>query len=214
MRQGWLLASARVRDGVARRPSAEVCAVFAHGFMAGAAVMDPLRQSVSDNLGLDTVAFEYSPLASFERTATRLASVARMASAGRPLILVGHSLGGLLARHAVAFESLAPALLLTIATPHLGTERATGVPGSLGRALRPGSDILAKLPRVSRVPHVAIVAGADTVVPLSSAAAHGAEVHTLPSVGHNEILFHADAHALVCDKIRQRTVCEYPEPTF
>lgn len=205
MRQGWLLASSALRKSVKRRPNAPVCAVFAHGFMAGGAVMDPLRRSVSQNLGLDTIAFDYAPLASFERTTKRLASVARMASAGRPLILVGHSLGGLLARHAVEFEALTPALLMSIATPHHGTERATGVPGSLGRALRPGSDIVASLNRESRVPHVSIIAGADTVVvPLSSAAAHGAEVHTLPGVGHNEVLFHADTHTLVCDSIRQR----------
>jgi triacylglycerol lipase len=206
MRQSWLMASAGVRESIRRRPYSEACVVFAHGFMAGAAVMDPLRRSVSHNLGLDTVAFEYGPLASFERTAKRLASVARMASAGRPLVLVGHSLGGLLARHAVEFESLSPALLLSIATPHRGTERATRLPGSLGRALRPGSDILTKLPNTSSVPHVSIVAGADTVVvPIASAAASGAEVHILAGVGHNEVLFHSDAHDLVCEFIRRRT---------
>lgn len=210
MRQGWLIASAGLRRSIKRRPKSRACAVFAHGFMAGAAVMDPLRRSVSENLGIDTVAFDYGPLASFDRTAKRLASVARMASAGRPLVLIGHSLGGLLARHAVEFEALSPKLLLSIATPHQGTERATGVPGSLGRALRPNSDILANLPSTSRVPHVALVAGADTVVvPLASAAASGAVVHTLPSVGHNEILFHTEAHAIVCDSIRKRTGSDY-----
>lgn len=202
MRQGWLLASSPVRRPVPRRPHATACAVFAHGFMAGPAVLDPLRQRVTESLGLDTVAFEYAPLASFERTARRLASVARMASSGRPLVLVGHSLGGLLARHAIEFESLTPHLLLSIATPHRGTERAVAVPGSLGRALRPGSAVLTRLPTESSVPHIAIVAGADTVVvPPTSAAASGAEVHTLHGVGHNEVLFHADAHALVCRSI-------------
>ena len=56
--------------------------------------------------------------------------------AGVPLVLVGHSMGGLVARHLAAAQPDLAAGLVTIGTPHRGSEAADRVSAfRLGRAL-------------------------------------------------------------------------------
>ena len=70
-------------------------------------------------------------------------------------------------------------------------------PPSLRPILAPDSLILTRLKEGRSanldIPHTAFVAGADMMVrpPTSAGQLHGAEVITLPHVGHNEILYHA-----------------------
>lgn len=204
-RQGLLIARRWMRgperDFETRAPHV----LFVHGYLAGGAVFDPLRDHVEARLEHATSDFDYGPHRAFESVADELAQQAASVPHDAALVLVGHSLGGLLARWYV--EELGGAErvsgLVTLATPHGGTERARAAPGSLGAALRPGSAVLRRLGRASSVPLVSLAGGADRVVPVASASAvEGAQVEVFPGVGHNELLYDRRVHEAVVRAVR------------
>lgn len=188
--------------------------LFVHGFMAGGSVFDPMRTHVESVAGVETVGLSYGPLESFERIAERVAALARLSSHGRPLTIVGHSLGGLLARWYLqelggAVDQGGPVdRLITIASPHAGTDTARFAPGSLGNALRPGSIILQRLRerrgQADGVAHVAVVAGRDRMIspPESAGAIERADVHHFDDLGHNEALFDPRVVDLIARSVR------------
>ncbi|MBW2460696.1 MAG: hypothetical protein JRH11_03555 [Deltaproteobacteria bacterium] len=204
VRQGRLLARAAGRTPP--RVTGERVAVFVHGYMAGGAVFDPLRARVERELGISTIDFSYGPLGSFDAVLTRFAAHVEAAlPEGVQVSLVGHSLGGILAR-AFLHEhpgGIAVDQLLTIATPHAGTRAVRFLPVGPATALKPGSAVLSSLeehrgkrPDVTRV---ALIAGADALCsPVASAGElPGAEVHHVDGVGHNEVIFDERVHDLV-----------------
>ena len=67
----------------------------------------------------------------------------------RKVDIVAHSLGGLIARMAVADQGLARAIktLVTLGTPHAGTHTARYADTAIVRQLRPGSPLLNRLAR-------------------------------------------------------------------
>lgn len=212
-RQGWLIGARTLgwSDRAVLEPESTHAVAFVHGFMAAGPVFDPLRAQVEAD-GMDTLDFTYASTGRFERIAAELAARLHTAADGRRLALVGHSLGGLLARWAMQKHGVPAETLITIATPHAGTEIARRWPLPLARALRPGSEVLAELAPPT-VPHLAIVAGRDTMVrPVSSAAADGARVHWLHEVGHNAVLYDDEAHRLVTGALRswRRRSAEHP----
>ena len=180
--------------------------VFVHGLMAGPGVFEPLRRRAEARHTLPTALFGYPSWLRFEAAAERLARFLETAGEGRaPLVLVGHSLGGLLARwwlqeHDGARRTRA---VLTLATPHAGSRLATRLPGPLAEALRPEGWVVRRLREgeglLHRVPHRAAVAGLDHLVtpPESAAAAPAVQVLRLPDVTHNALLFRPEvAHLL------------------
>ncbi len=192
-----------------RRPTprlveAERVVVFVHGFMAAGPVFDPMREHVEERTELPTVDFTYGPLATFEQIVTSFAAhVDRVVPPGARVSLVGHSLGGVVARWFLQEQGGHERVdrIVTMATPHAGTASARFAPGSIAAALRPGSPIIARLAAgcsALPVPHVAIVAGADRMcMPPDSAACPGAEVHWIDDLGHNEMLFDRRVHDIV-----------------
>lgn len=198
VKQGRLMAFPK---RTASPSAAERAVLFVHGFMAGGPVFDPMRSHVESVAGVETVGLSYGPLESFEQVAGRIAALARLAAHGRPVTIVGHSLGGLLARWYLqelggAADHGGPVdRLITIASPHAGTDKARFAPGPLGAALRPGSKVLEQLragrERVPSVAHLAVVAGRDRMIspPDSAGAVDGADVHRFDDLGHNEALF-------------------------
>lgn len=204
-RQGLLIARRWVR-GVERRFEGEAPHVlFLHGYLAGGAVFDPMRAHVESALAHTTTDFEYGPHRAFEAVAEDLSAYIDRIPPTIPLVLVGHSLGGLLARWYV--EELGGAArverIVTLATPHGGTERARIAPGSLGAALRPASAVIRRLDVDSSVPLVSIAGGDDRVVPVASASAvRNARVEVIPGVGHNELLYDRRAHDVVVRVVR------------
>lgn len=203
-RQGWLIGARGLglRAEAPAPPSATHAVAFVHGFLAAGPVFDPLRAQVAAD-GLATIDFTYASTGRFESIASALAETLQRAGQGRRLALVGHSLGGLLCRWVMQEHGVPAEALVTIATPHGGTEIARRWPLPLARALRPGSPILESLGPPS-VPHTTIVAGRDTMIrPIESAASVDGEVHWLDGVGHNAVLFDADAHRLVRGALRR-----------
>ena len=211
VRQGRLMSGPGLATSL---PRADRAVLFVHGFMAAGAVFDPMRAHVEASSAVETLKLTYGPLERFEEIAARLGSLVRLASRGRPVTIVGHSLGGILARWYV--QELGGALdhggpvdrLLTLASPHAGTRSARFAPGSLGAALRPGSTVIQTLrdgrQRVPSVKHIAVVAGRDRMIspPMSAAEIEDAELHVFDDLGHNEALFDPRVLDLVARSVR------------
>jgi pimeloyl-ACP methyl ester carboxylesterase len=207
--QGLLIARHLRRPAPAVRGDRVV--LFVHGFMAAGPVFDPMRARVTEATGLATLDFSYGFLEDFHAIAARLARfVDARVPAGVPVSIVGHSLGGLVARWYA--QELGGQVrvdrLVTLATPHAGTVTARFAPGPLRDVLVPGSAVLRRLDRSTLerapLPHTTIVAEDDrTIVPLTSAsAAPFARVHHVRGIGHNESLFSAEVHALIVEALR------------
>lgn len=204
-RQGLLIARRWVRGESATPNDARRHVIFVHGYLAAGAVFDPLRAHVEDRADHATVDFGYGPHRAFESVGEELAELVQRVGRTNPVVLVGHSLGGLLARWCVDVLENAQEVerIVTLATPHGGTERARIAPGSLGAALRPGSAVLRRLGEHSSVPLVSIAGSADRVVPVSSASAvRNAQMHVIPGVGHNGLLYERRAYDVVVHALR------------
>lgn len=208
-RQGQLIVGGARR--VQRSLSGARMVVFVHGFMAAGPVFDPMRAHVENALAIDTLDITYGPFERFESVAQRLAETIAAASRGRPVDVVGHSLGGIVARWYL--QELGGAAhvdrLVTLASPHAGTRAARLPMGSLVEAIRPGSPVIERLrdgrSRASSVLHTALVAGADRMVtpPASAAAIEDAVVHWIDELGHNEMLFDPRVFARVVDGLER-----------
>jgi len=208
-RQGWLTLRA------VRRPRRHVgvsrVAVFVHGFGAAGPVFDPMRARVERELDIATVDFSYGPFSTFESIAERFERhVERCVPPDARISLVGHSLGGLIARWYVQEQVRAPRVdhVVTLATPHAGTRSARFAPVPVAESLKPGSPLIERLSagrhRARDAAHFALVAGADVLCspPHSAASLDGAEVVWIDDLGHNELLFDERVHALVVHALR------------
>lgn len=206
--------------------------VFLHGVFATAGVFGPLEQRLqrawaaragSNGAGphpptsappaLPVASFSYAPTRTFASLVDELdACLAELPRSSR-IHLVGHSLGGVLARWYV--QEIGDSRVVdtvSLASPFHGTRFATRFPGVLARQLSPGSPRLATVTDTSkidaaRVPHTSFVAGADRVVdPPESAAFPRGETRHVHGVGHNGILFHEPT----LDAITELLVCALP----
>ncbi|MCI0385311.1 alpha/beta fold hydrolase [Streptomyces sp. CNQ085] len=123
-----------------------------HGFIDNRSVFTLLRRSLVRNGWRDIRAFNYSPLTCDVRCAAeRLAEYVDevCASTGhRRIDVVGHSLGGLIARHYVQRMGgdARVRTLVTLGTPHSGTRVAPLMSAHpIVRQLRPESDVIEEL---------------------------------------------------------------------
>src|SRR5690606_28563217 len=100
----------------------------------------------------------------------RLTKLIKMIDSPAPIHLVGHSLGGLVAREYASSDACDVRITQTIslAAPFLGSEQHYLVPGQAGKDIAPSSAWLRELRAASernrRVPHLTLVAGDDEVI--------------------------------------------------
>ncbi|MFF4466798.1 lipase [Streptomyces sp. S1A1-8] len=126
--------------------------MLVHGLADRASIVSPLQRELRGcGVGSLNLA-SYNVLTPDIRTAARAlgeqVELASAQSSGLPVVVIGYSLGGLIARYYVqrlAGDAYVP-LVITLATPHGGTATALLAPAHpLLRQLRPGSELLTEL---------------------------------------------------------------------
>lgn len=179
--------------------------VLVHGFMASAGVFRPLRKRLEAEANARVATFSHAPGMGIVRIARRLAAVVDRIPEGARITVVGHSLGGVVARWYVQEMggSARVSRTISLASPFGGIDVP---PYFIGNDLHEQSVLLRRLregaPRC-RVPHTSIVGEADTlVVGVDTASLGFGEVVVLPHRGHNALLFCEKAAALVIDRVK------------
>ena len=192
---------------VVPRDARDDVVVLVHGFLATAGVLRPLAERIESDTGAGTATFTHLPGEGIERIARRVAElVKRVPARTRRIHLVGHSIGGLAARHYVTELGGDPRIVQTgsIASPFSGVPRAASLlPGQLARDLDPGSPILARLRAGvgQGVPHFSIAGTHDAVV-ASGALLPSAERLEVPGCGHNALLYDPVVLGEVVSRVR------------
>ncbi|TYO98284.1 triacylglycerol esterase/lipase EstA (alpha/beta hydrolase family) [Geothermobacter ehrlichii] len=115
------------------------------------------------------------------------------------VILIGHSMGGLLARNYIQRRGGAEKVKLCVllGAPNHGSKLAPFALSPLARHLVPGSDFLRGLNEAAMPPEVRMVnilsPQDNMVLPWRLAELEGSERHELPWIGHNSLLYHPRA---------------------
>jgi pimeloyl-ACP methyl ester carboxylesterase len=188
-----------VRDG-------DDVVVLLHGLFATAGVLRPLRQAIGRLRDVHTATFTYAPGPDVASLSGELAALTAALPAGARLHLVGHSLGGVVARaYAHDHGDARVVQTISLAAPFAGVPGAGALAFGAARDLDPDSPLLRRL-RIEAsstpIPHLSILAGGDTVVrPPLVHALPGGDVVVLEERGHNTLLFDDEAARLVKERI-------------
>jgi pimeloyl-ACP methyl ester carboxylesterase len=149
--------------------------ILVHGYAGSESVWAPLRRELHAAGFGDVISVDYNSLFSdpvaVSREVARLAEFAVARTGAGGVHLVGHSLGGLIVRHALLVPGLAEitATAVTIATPHRGAPLARIAPGRCARIMQYQAPIALAQPPAQPVHWLAYYSDADRVVPAFSA---------------------------------------------
>jgi len=170
--------------------------IMLHGYAMNRACFYPLAHRLAA-AGLGPIfGFEYWTLGRVGRAARELAAFVdevRAATGAREVDIVGHSMGGVVARYYVSLGGGDGVVknLVTLGSPHVGTDvSAIGI-GFARRELVSGSPLMRRLsaaPPPSRTKVLAIWSRADALVPGGSQTIPGAETITYEDLGHLALL--------------------------
>ncbi|MCW2539328.1 MAG: alpha/beta hydrolase fold protein [Frankiales bacterium] len=188
--------------------------VLVHGIVDNRAAFSVLRRSLTRR-GFGRIStVNYSPLTTdIRHAAQRLGEHVEEvceATGYDQVVLIGHSLGGIIARYYVQCGGGDARVdtLVTLGSPHAGTQWARLLPVGVTRQLRPGSSLLRELAAAAtcRTRFVAVYSDRDEVVlPRSSAALeHGdLDVERVPvhGVGHLSLLMNRDVIHTVIERL-------------
>lgn len=201
------------------RPGDDVV-VLVHGFMASAGVFRPLRARLEAQLGARVASFTHAPGAGVRRIAMQLKALVDRVPLGTRVHVVGHSLGGVVARWYVQeLEGHARvAQTISLASPFGGAHLARRFPLLVGGDLHASSELLARVrtrAHVGGVPHLSIVASEDKMVlGVDAASFPRGDVVVLHGRGHNTLLFDDAVANLVVERIqraRERAAGRVPD---
>ena len=189
-------------------PQADVV-VLVHGFFASAGVFRPMSRRLVADTGAKVASFTHTPGARIESIGKRLARLVDRIPRDCRVHLVGHSLGGLVARYYVqelgGHERVAQTI--SLGSPFGGTERAQRFRFLVGADLCRTSPVLSRLRARAHehdVPHLSVVADADTlIVPRESAVFPRGEVIVLAGRGHNALLFDPESITHVVEHVKR-----------
>jgi pimeloyl-ACP methyl ester carboxylesterase len=183
--------------------------IVLHGLFATAGALRPLRKRIEAATGHATASFTYAPGSNLRALVARLRRLLYELP-DNPISMVGHSMGGLVARYCVQVGDRDPRVRRTIslASPFFGSRIAHYVPRALCPGIEPGSPALDELlrnhDRGAHVPHTSIASTHDQLVwPWHSAVyPHGRSV-VVQARGHNTLLFDPDVAARVIEALKE-----------
>jgi pimeloyl-ACP methyl ester carboxylesterase len=200
--------------------------LLVHGYAATESVWTPLRHALAEAgfghiVSLNYNSFATDPAAvSAELTHEALRA---LAAARAPRVhLIGHSLGGLIVRYALAASAVLSsqtASAVTIASPHRGVSLARIAPGRCARIMHRGrSAVLPEVEAPRPVRWLAYYSDGDRVVPPASARlddpCYGAANMLIPGCGHLTICRDSRLiRSLVPELIRTETLADPAAPS-
>jgi len=197
--------------------SADSVVVLVHGMFATAGVFRPLRDRLEDE-GFVTASFTHAPGFGVAALTEKLSDFLDSLPRSIDIDLVGHSLGGVVARYYVQEYPRDQRIRQTVSLggPFQGTRRARWMPGPAGRDLLPGSRLLGQLQRgaaasQAEIPHLSIVAGRDAMI-TEPAVLNGSDVMFAPDCGHNGLLFDPDVTERLLEQLRNAKLIDREEP--
>lgn len=196
------------RDSALRRGATPVLLV--HGYLCNRGIWLRMR-SFLESRGIGVWTHDMEPAFAgiddyVEPLAKRIESVLA-ATGARSLVIVGHSMGGLVLRaYLRARGADRVALGITLGTPHHGTRIALRGLGANARQMVPGSAWITELARAesgrAAAPIISIWSRHDNViVPQESAHLEGAQNVALDGIGHVALAFSRPVQSLVLDGI-------------
>jgi hypothetical protein len=182
--------------------------VLVHGFFASAGVFRPMRARLEKEADARVASFSHPPGWGVKRIAQQLAALVDRIPHGTRIHLVGHSLGGLVARWYVQEMDghARVAQTISLASPFSGTRHAKRFRVLVGNDLHDESHVLGRIRERAHecgVPHTSFIAAEDRVIlPTHSAKFHHGDAIVLQGRGHNTLLFDKE----VIDSIVERVV--------
>jgi triacylglycerol esterase/lipase EstA (alpha/beta hydrolase family) len=188
--------------------------LLVHGVICNAGIWYGFRSRLSALRVGPIYAMTYGPpLASIERFAEQLAAkidAVLAATGARDIVIVAHSMGGLVSRaYLRRFGGARVRRLITIGAPHRGSMHARFFPGQSLAEMRPDNAWLDELnvERTQGVPVVSLWSWHDSMVtPQTSSHLEGAENVVLTGIGHNALLDDAEVAARVAAEIERAAV--------
>lgn len=127
------------------------------------------------------------------------------------VVLVGHSMGGMIARNYIQNRGGAANVygVVTLGSPHHGSKLAPFAISPIGKTLLPGCEFLVKfnsMPWPEQARAISIYTRYDNIVlPAESAKMTGAQVVELDGMGHTSLLFHPRSLQAVIEAVNQIT---------
>jgi triacylglycerol lipase len=186
------------------RPGDDVV-VLVHGFFASAGVWRPLKRRLEEE-GARVATFSHAPGTTVKLIAKQLARLVDRIHTNARVHVVGHSLGGVVARWYVqeggGHERVAQTISLS--SPFGGAPVARKFPILVGNDLAPHSHVLTRLrarAHVHDVPHLSITSPADRTVPWHAATHQRHDVVTVDGIGHNSMLYDDEVVDIVVDRV-------------
>jgi pimeloyl-ACP methyl ester carboxylesterase len=192
--------------------------LLVHGFLSNAGFWRPIRRFLARSGRHNHYAVTLGPpLVSLEELVLRLAEqIERVHARVRtPLVLVAHSMGGLVARACLDRPEVRAKVgrLITLGSPHHGTVAAGFMFGTNVRQMRPGSPWLRRyavsLEAGQPVPTLAVYGLHDNIVmPQDSGVLPHARVLALPALGHMAMAYDGRIRKLLVEELADARVPE------
>jgi triacylglycerol esterase/lipase EstA (alpha/beta hydrolase family) len=195
---GWL--PPRVTPGDANKPPV----LLLHGLFQNRSCLCALQRRLQ-RAGYRTMSINTPPWHDLATLTQRVGlGVDRLRAVTGPgqVHLVGHSMGGILARSYLQQAGTGHVVsCVTIGAPHTGSQLAVFAVSRLGRALLPGSPLLAQLnagPPPTGIKLTAIYSRDDNIiVPAQNARLEGADNLEVSGIGHTAMLFSGEVAKVV-----------------
>jgi triacylglycerol lipase len=150
----------------------------------------------------------YTSIENYVEPVSRRIDEVLAATGARQVILIGHSMGGLVARaYLRRYGAARVKRLLTLGTPHAGSELARMGIGENSRQMTPGSVWLRELASEAPAADTLVIFSKhdNLVLPQSNLQWPGAECRTMEGMGHLAMLYSPQVAAAVLDGLRPVT---------
>lgn len=202
-RQAWLMRHDIGFDVPKAAEPGDDVVVCLHGLFATAGVLRPLRTRLERHPRIHTASLTYPVGPGVRVLARRLHELMGELPTSVRVHLLGHSVGGVVARYfAQEMGDARVVQTISLASPFAGVERVGWLGVEVARDLDPASKLLRTLRLGSRrrlaTPHLSLIAENDAVMkaPLSHALP-GGDVTLVRRCGHNTMLYHEETAAHV-----------------